>query len=218
VANILIYSHNPQHLANWSHALILEHHINTLLNVHGDIHADAVVFDAKALESDDALLQVFANKSVRFLVVGHDWSEQQQINLLLHGASGYCDEAEAPQQLGRAIDSILKGEVWIKRSLVPKVISMLSEHKQSHLSRQQGISLDMDTLIEMYATLSARELDVADMIAQGESNKRIAYALDISERTVKAHLSSIFRKLAVDDRLRLAIRLKEIDQYQGRIE
>ena len=213
MANILIYSHNPQHLADWSHALILEHNVTTLLNVHGEIHADAVVFDAKKLEDDDSLLHVFANKTARFLVVGREWSEQQQINLLLHGASGYCDESDASQQLGRAVDSILKGDVWVKRSLVPKVISLLSEHKQSHLSRQV-VSLDMETLVVMFATLSVRELEVANMIVQGESNKRIAQAMGISERTVKAHLSSIFRKLEVDDRLRLAIRLKEIDQYR----
>lgn len=215
MANILIYSHNPQHLADWSHALMLDHNVNTLLNVHAEIHADAVVFDAKKLEGDDGLLQVFSNKTVRFLIVGHDCSEQQQIDLLLHGASGYCDEADASQQLGRAVDSILKGEVWIKRSLVPKVISLLSEHKHSQLSRQ-SVSLDMQTLLGMFQTLSAREQEVANMISQGESNKRIALALEISERTVKAHLSSIFRKLEVDDRLRLAIRLKEIDQYRNR--
>lgn len=158
--------------------------------------------------------QVFSNKSARFLVVGCEWSEQQQINLLLHGASGYCETADTANQLGRAVDSILKGDVWIKRSLVPKVISLLNEHKQSNLSRQ-SISLDMDSLIQMFATLSVRELEVANMIGQGESNKRIAQAMNISERTVKAHLSAVFRKLAVEDRLRLAIRLKEIEQYRS---
>lgn len=214
MANILIYSHNPHHLADWSHALTLEHNVNTLLNVHGEFNADAVIFDAEKLEDDVGFFQVFSNKSARFLVVGCEWSEQQQINLLLHGASGYCETADTANQLGRAVDSILKGDVWIKRSLVPKVISLLSEHKQSHLSRQ-SISLDMDSLIQMFATLSVRELEVANMIGQGESNKRIAQAMNISERTVKAHLSAVFRKLAVEDRLRLAIRLKEIEQYRS---
>jgi DNA-binding NarL/FixJ family response regulator len=214
VANILIYSHNPQHLADWSHALISEHNVNTLLNMHGEFHADAVIFDAEKLENDVSFLPLFTNKSARFLVVGREWSEQQQINLLLHGASGYCEMSDSSNLLGRAIDCILKGDVWIKRSLVPKVISLLNEHKQSHLSRQI-IALDMESLLEMFATLSVRELEVANMIGQGESNKRIAQAMNISERTVKAHLSAVFRKLAVEDRLRLAIRLKEIEQYRN---
>jgi DNA-binding NarL/FixJ family response regulator len=66
----------------------------------------------------------------------------------------------------------------------------------------------------MADSLSTRELEVANMIRQGENNRSIAEAMNISERTVKAHLSSIFRKFNVDDRLRLAIRLKEVDQYR----
>jgi DNA-binding NarL/FixJ family response regulator len=58
-------------------------------------------------------------------------------------------------------------------------------------------------------TLTLRELDVAKMISTGENNKIIASTLNISERTVKAHLTSIFQKLKVQDRLRLAILFKE---------
>jgi DNA-binding NarL/FixJ family response regulator len=66
----------------------------------------------------------------------------------------------------------------------------------------------------MADSLSEREVEVANLIRKGENNKGIAQVMNISERTVKAHLSSIFRKFEVDDRLRLAIRLKEIDQYR----
>ena len=61
----------------------------------------------------------------------------------------------------------------------------------------------------LLTTLSSRELDVANMIRVGENNKAIADTLDISERTVKAHLTSIFKKLEVPDRLHLALYMKE---------
>lgn len=60
----------------------------------------------------------------------------------------------------------------------------------------------------MLARLTKRELDVAEMISQGKGNRSIAESLNISERTVKAHLTSIFRKLSVHDRLHLVLLLK----------
>jgi len=214
VANILIYSNNPQLIAEWTHTLISDHSVNRLINVHNEFQADAVIFDAKRLDDDGSLVAVFANRNTRFLVVGVSWPEQKQINVLIHGAAGYCDGEEDASLLIRAVDSILKGDIWIRRSLVPKVIGMLTEQRQFHLSRQVA-PVDIDEMVSMLDSLSAREVEVANMIRQGENNKRIASAMNISERTVKAHLSSIFRKLDVDDRLRLAIRLKEIDQYRS---
>jgi DNA-binding NarL/FixJ family response regulator len=105
----------------------------------------------------------------------------------------------------------LAGDIWIRRALVPKVIGVLTSARRPQLAPN---TVDTELKLKKLASLSAREVEVADMIRQGESNKRIALAMNISERTVKAHLSSIFRKLNVDDRLRLAILLKEIDQYQ----
>lgn len=214
MANILIYSNNPRLTAEWTHTLISEHSVSRLLNMQHEYHADAVIFDARKLDEDASLMAVFANKNTRFLVMGSNWPEQKQIDVLVHGAAGYCEEAEATLLLKRAVECILKGDIWIRRALVPKVIGVLTGslnngHNNHHLS-----ATDIDKFNKMADSLSARELEVANMIRQGENNKTIAQAMNISERTVKAHLSSIFRKFEVDDRLRLAIRLKEIDQYR----
>jgi DNA-binding NarL/FixJ family response regulator len=96
---------------------------------------------------------------------------------------------------------------------VPKVIGVLSGHLQ-HNNTHHLSTDEREKLIRMADSLSTREIEVANMIRQGENNRKIAEAMNISERTVKAHLSSIFRKFDVDDRLRLAIRLKEVDQYR----
>ncbi len=211
MANILIFSNNPRLTAEWVHALIAEHHVGRLLDVHNHYQADAVILDAKKLDEDAGLLKIFANKSTRFLVMGSNWPEQKQIDVLVHGAAGYCEEADAPQALKRAVDAILKGDIWIRRALVPKVIGVLTGHL--HGARNQSLTPEMrDKLVKMAASLSERELEVANLIRLGENNRNIAAIMNISERTVKAHLSSIFRKFDVDDRLRLAVRLKEMDQ------
>lgn len=211
MANILIYSNNPQRTAEWTHALIAEHSVSRLLNARTDYQADAVIFDACKLDEDASLLAVFANPAIRFLVMGSNWSDQKQIDVMVHGAAGYCEESEASQLLRQAVDCILKGDVWIRRALVPKVIGVLTGRLKSlhgpHLTLEK-----CDELQRMADSLSVREMEVANMIRQGENNRSIAVAMNISERTVKAHLSSIFRKFEVDDRLHLAIRLKEVDQ------
>lgn len=155
-----------------------------LHSIRGDFQADAVIFDAKKLDEDAGLLAVFANKRTRFLVIGADWPEEKQINILINGAAGYCEQAEAPALLVRAVACILTGDIWIRRALVPKVIGALTGARRMHAV--SAAPVDCDRKLQMLATLSARELEVADMIRQGESNKRIALALNISERTVKA--------------------------------
>lgn len=213
MANILIYSNNPQLIAEWTHALIAEHSVSRILNVRNGFDADAIIFDAKKLDDDPSLISVFSGKKTRILVLGIAWSEERQIDALLHGAAGYCEQSEAVKLLDRAVSSILKGDIWIRRALVPKVIEVLAGNRYS-TKNTQFVSEEHDKLIKMAESLSAREEEVANMIRRGENNKSIAQAMHISERTVKAHLSSIFRKFEVEDRLHLAIRLKEIDKYR----
>lgn len=61
----------------------------------------------------------------------------------------------------------------------------------------------------MLNLLTPRESEVAQLVAQGDCNKRIAAKLSISDHTVKAHLSAIFRKMGVSNRLELAIRINK---------
>jgi two-component system NarL family response regulator len=66
---------------------------------------------------------------------------------------------------------------------------------------------DRDGLIERLAYLTEREQEIAALVGSGGTNKQIAKQLAISERTVKAHLTEIFRKLGIADRLKLALLL-----------
>lgn len=212
MANILIFSNNPQLTAQWTHALIGDYHVSMLLNAHTSFVADVVLLDGKKLDEDPSLLSIFGGLDCHFLVIGSNWSEQKQIEVLVRGASGYCDEGESSDLLRKAVQSILNGDIWIRRALVPKVIGLLTRVR--HFQGAGAKITDVDEVLKALDTLSVREMEVAEMIRQGENNKRIALMMNISERTVKAHLSSIFRKLDVTDRLHLAILLKEIDQFR----
>jgi len=79
--------------------------------------------------------------------------------------------------------------------------------KLNNQNEQQAVISNYDS--ELLQELSPRELEVANMVSTGENNKEIAKQLTISERTVKAHLTSTFKKINVSDRLHLALFMKE---------
>jgi len=204
---VAIFSDTPAIVKLWSHALVSHFDIFTAVSKQELVKASIVIIDSHKVDTNTDLAAMFSSTSARFLVVGKDWSENKQINALVHGAAGYCGESEPPKLLLQAVTSVLKGDIWIQRHLVPRVIGTLVKMKPE---RTQTIdshkSIESSTLL---ATLSSRESDVANMVRDGENNKAIASALEISERTVKAHVTSIFKKLDLSDRLHLALYLKE---------
>ena len=208
MSQISIFSDNKALVKLWSTALSTFYQVDTIDEISADVNADVVIIDTQKIDSNNTLFSLFSNKSTKFLAVGTNWPEDTQIKALVLGASGYCSETDPPELLLQAVKSILKGDIWIQRHLVPKVIGALIQMKPvSSVDPAKEQQLNEST--KLLKTLSERELDVAKMIRSGENNKTIASTLHISERTVKAHLTSIFRKLNVSDRLHLAIFIKE---------
>jgi len=99
------------------------------------------------------------------------------------------------ETLLRVINSVLAGELWIRRSLVPKLLDSVAAETANAGTGATG----------RFAILTPREVEITRLIAKGETNKHIARYLAITERTVKNHLTTIFRKIGVVDRLKLAV-------------
>jgi DNA-binding NarL/FixJ family response regulator len=106
------------------------------------------------------------------------------------GVDGYILKDSGSAELKKAINCIMDGESYIQPSLIPALNSRL-------------ISRDTDK--EKIESLTKRELEVLIQVANGMFNKEIALALDISERTVKNHISNIFKKIEVSDRTQAAV-------------
>ena len=193
----------------WSTALSSLCQVHIIYDINVDLRVDIVIIDTQKIDTNDSLLSIFSKKSIKFLAVGTDWPEDKQIMALVHGAAGYCSESDPPELLLQAVKSILNGEIWIQRHLIPKVITALTRIKP--MSGDPDTEKQFSNSTKLLQTLSERELDVAKMIRLGENNKNIASTLHITERTVKAHLTSIYRKLNVSDRLRLALFIKEFN-------
>jgi two-component system nitrate/nitrite response regulator NarL len=116
------------------------------------------------------------------------------------GALGYCASTISSGELRKAINVIGKGEIWASRELVREMVAELVS-VADRLSRE-GSEVPAHSRLE---SLTKRQRVVAKLISSGASNKEIGNRLNISERTVKAHLTEAFRTVGVTDRLGLAL-------------
>lgn len=115
------------------------------------------------------------------------------------GAVGYVHAYSLPSVLSEVKQVIVHGGVWLGAELLQKLIettTKLTANKSSYVD-------------DLLSQLTAREKDVAVEIAKGRSNKEVARALNITERTVKAHLAAIFDRLGAKDRMQLALMLNK---------
>ena len=106
------------------------------------------------------------------------------------GVDGYILKDSESAELKKAINYVYNGESYIQSSLIPSLNSRL-------------VNRDMDK--EKIESLTKRELEVLIQVANGMFNKEIAVILSISERTVKNHISNIFKKIEVSDRTQAAV-------------
>jgi len=114
--------------------------------------------------------------------------------LLQKGLKGYANTYIHLLHLNQALDFINTGNIW----LYPSFMQELIDSTKKKVPKEEVI-------LEL---LTAREKETALQVANGKSNKEIAQALNITERTVKSHLSSIFEKTKTGDRMSLALKIK----------
>ena len=107
-----------------------------------------------------------------------------------YGVDGYIMKDSESAELKKAIFMIISGKTYIQPSLIPELNFRLANR---------------DVEKDKIDFLTKRELEVLIQVASGMSNKEIALNLDISERTVKIHISNIFKKIDVSDRTQAAV-------------
>ncbi len=148
--------------------------------------------------------------STKTLVLTDVLADSEGIFALTAGAKGYYTRTIDPGHLKRAVEAIQRGEIWIERKLIQGLVAelvSLSERRQTEPDGPPNDHLE---------SLTGRQRVIADLIGRGACNKEIARRLNITERTVKAHLTETFRQLGVPDRLRLALLLRGYARETGR--
>ena len=146
-----------------------------------------------------------ANPRTRIIVLSARIKDDEAIAVLKAGASGYCAKNITADSLSKAVDVVSIGEIWAERRL----ISVFIRKEISSRPGRKGVFTKYHkpalSTAPIRLSLSPRERDIATLIATGEQNKTISSHLSISEKTVKAHLTNIFRKVGVSSRTQLAL-------------
>lgn len=159
--------------------------------------AAAYVVDAHAArQATGALLSNILDHfpEARLLVVGDQMKEAESHAMLRQGVKGILTYEEAREQLARALPQVAAGGLWVPREV-------LSRFVDSILSSAQGRRLRADTPSD----LSRREQEVLSALLENLANKEVADRLNISERTVKFHVSNLLAKFGVRRRADLIL-------------
>ena len=130
------------------------------------------------------------NNPVKVLVLTVHSGIEYLVKAIDIGASGYILKDSGSAELKNAIQCIMENNPYIQPSLIPALKSRL-------------VVRDIDK--EKLEALTKREMEILTQVASGMFNKEIANNLDISERTVKNHISNIFKKIDVSDRTQAAV-------------
>lgn len=123
--------------------------------------------------------------------------DQQGLAALGAGVVGYCNAHAAPTILRQVADTVLGGGLWVGQSLLQRLLA--------GIARAAAQKFTPPELTAWADGLTEREIEVARAVATGIGNKEIANRLNITERTVKAHLGSVFDKLKLRDRMHLTL-------------
>lgn len=124
-------------------------------------------------------------------------TDEQGLVALGAGVAGYCNGYAAAAVLRQVAATVLGGGVWVGQWLLQRLLA--------GVTRVAAKKFIPPELSGWASGLTEREIEVARAAASGASNKEIASRLNITERTVKAHLGSIFDKLKLRDRLQLSL-------------
>jgi DNA-binding NarL/FixJ family response regulator len=127
----------------------------------------------------------------RVIVLTSFLDDERLLPAIQAGAAGYLLKNAAPAELARAIRAAHDGEAVLDPTVAARVIRAISEGRTAATNQEDQ--------------LTRREREVLELIAHGRSNKRIAYELGISEKTVKTHVGHVLAKLGVTDRTQAAM-------------
>ncbi len=162
--------------------------------VAGKLRPDVVLMDLvmPKLDGVGAMRELRVRlPDTRVIVLTSFLDDERLLPAIQTGAAGYLLKDVEPAELARAIRAARAGEAVIDPSVAARLVRAIADRTQP-----PGEALEQ---------LTRREREVLQLLARGRSNKRIAFELGISEKTVKTHVGHLFAKLGVTDRTQAAL-------------
>jgi two-component system nitrate/nitrite response regulator NarL len=160
------------------------------------------------------------NPSLRVMVFTGNPSRAEAVAVIKAGAKGYGRKSLSKPLLKKAARVISQGELWIGRDLLPILIHEIVGSQDSCEETRSFNSIPVGkNSFNVFDALSPRQFQIASLIATGQQNRAISDHLHIDEKTVKAHLTAIFRKLGLSSRTQLALAMSQtstLEKYPNR--
>jgi DNA-binding NarL/FixJ family response regulator len=218
--NLIIASPNKERILSWMQGLngfvkfsIITDRLDILWDDVVRIEPEVVLLDLDLLGlkylSDVARLRRLCTET-RVVILSGTISEDMEWELLKAGVRGCCRHEISSELLKQVVMAVQQGDLWIRRTLTCRLVDELGNIS----SKNKAYRSSHDLLNK----LTQREYDISLHVANGESNKQIAKLCAITERTVKAHLSEVFHKLGIADRINLALIISANDPNKERGE
>ena len=151
-----------------------------LIGLHGDKLPLPLVGTNQGLRPD-----------VKLVVMGPDADDEVILQAISAGAKAYLEASASPQQVEQAIMIVSQGSIWAPRRVLAIFVDRATKPSRS--------------AVPSSAQFTARETEVLKLLVAARSNREIARTLGIEERTVKAHVAKLMRKVGVENRIALAI-------------
>ena len=171
--------------------------------VAGEVRPDVILLDLNLEEDEQSLSGIElipkfreASPDSKVIVVTGVRDFEAHRSAIGHGAKGLVLKKHAIEQVARAIHQVYDGDVWFNRTLMWEVIEGMARAKAVKEADPEATKI---------ASLTQRERQVVEKVGEGLKNKAIAARLFIAEVTVRHHLTEIYSKLGVSDRLELVI-------------
>lgn len=191
--------------ASRSFEQFLNDHLDTAFELCSQLHAPSddpeqlYLLHMTGMELDcyEWLLKHVSGKPIRVGVCSDLPNIREMLECVRLGAKGYCNSHMATLHYHQMLELLTNGQSWFPPQMLDETFRLAQQTIKPAANQAQ---------LEI---LTAREKEIAHAVGEGKSNRQIADLFDISEPTVKTHLSNIFRKLELKDRVGLVLYLKQ---------
>lgn len=162
-----------------------------------DSSSETLIWILTSDQNWQSLCKQYSQNQSKVIVMSKEPSADELKQALQCGARGYIHALSNKDVLKKVESSIRQGARWLPGSLFNELMSLLVD-KQNKIKTPN-----------LNKILTPKEIEITHLITQGLNNKSIAEKMAITERTVKAHLTHIFSKMKVKDRLQLSLKAKD---------
>ena len=191
----LIFVQDPNALKNWLTACGTDAKILydlTDLSNRYDTQSHLILIQISANSTLEQITELA--KEFDVIAFANEPNNSEGLQLFQQGIKGYLNTFANVERIEQALVTIRAGSIWLGQNVMQAMIQSLINENQSKDGWKN--------------LLTEREQEVTTLVLEAQSNKDIAKKLEITERTVKAHLHNVFEKLEVSDRLALVLKIK----------